>query len=159
MSNEKMNYMHIPGWGVDAHEDQNQAELRHSLPQAIAERPPQQYTDKEILHSNERPGLSAVYGTPLEPSGWSGKLRRCAFKYSESKLQHWLLLLAADRLQVAEGIIEDLSTGHIPNIPKEKGWPAKWKYNKMGFIRDGLICAAAISLTYMLLSPGKKKNC
>ncbi len=44
----------------------------------------------EVLHSNERPHLTAVFGTSSPPSGLSGSIRRFAFRYSESSYGHWL---------------------------------------------------------------------
>jgi hypothetical protein len=36
----------------------------------------------------------------------------------------------ADRVNVVEGVLTDLSKGHIPNVYKERGWDAEWKYNR-----------------------------
>ena len=52
--------------------------------------------DAEVLHSNERPNISAAFGTSTPPSGLSGALRRFAFRYSESSYAHWLPLMLAD---------------------------------------------------------------
>ena len=62
-------------------------------------------------------------------------IRRYAFKNSESEYGHWLPLLVADRVNMVEGIIDDLAHGHIPNIFAEKGWNADWKYNRKGLIK------------------------
>src|SRR5690606_11845851 len=62
------------------------------------ERPPLQLQEVEVLHSIERPNLTAVFGSSLPPSGLSGNLRRYAFKYSESSYLHCLPLLLADRV-------------------------------------------------------------
>jgi hypothetical protein len=78
------------------------------------ERPLQQPINVEVLHSNERPNVSAVFGTPLPPSGLSGVIRRKAFKFSESKYGHLLNLLFADSINVVEGIIDDIKHGHFP---------------------------------------------
>jgi hypothetical protein len=75
----------------------------------------------EILESIEQPRMPAVFGTTLSPSGLSGVLRRFAFKFDESEYGHWLNLLFADRINVVEGIIDDLKRFHIPNIFAEKG--------------------------------------
>jgi hypothetical protein len=45
------------------------------------------------LHSIERPGLTPVFGTTVPTSGVSGAMREMAFRFSESDLRHWLLLL------------------------------------------------------------------
>jgi hypothetical protein len=69
--------------------------------------PEQQPVRVEILHSTERPGLTPVFGTAVPPSGLSGVMRRRAFRHSENDLRHWLMLLAADRVNVVEGLLED----------------------------------------------------
>lgn len=130
----------IPGWGIDADPaDRPTYPMRdesmddHSGTNWV--RPPLQPAQVEILHSNERPSLSAVFGTPCPPSGLSGKMRRWAFRYSEGRWAHWLILMAADRVNVIEGIIDDLRRGHIPNIPAEMGLRAEWRYNRKGLIK------------------------
>lgn len=62
----------------------------------------------EILRSIERPAHSRVFGTRLPPKGLSGAIRRVAFKRSENDLRHWLMLIAADRVDVVEGMAEDV---------------------------------------------------
>jgi hypothetical protein len=57
--------------------------------------PLQQPITVEILHSNERPDVTVVFGTSTPPSGLSGILRRIAFRYSESSCGHWLPLMLA----------------------------------------------------------------
>ena len=101
-----------------------------------------------MLHSNEGPDVTAVFGASTPPRAISGMLRRLAFRYSESSYGHWLPLMAADRIGVVEGYVEDLSRGHIPNVFAERGWAAEWKYNRTSLLlRIGvgvaLIAAAA----------------
>jgi hypothetical protein len=111
------------------------------------ERPTQQPVEVEVLHSNERPNVSAVFGTSTPPAGLSGLLRRLAFKYSESSYGHWLPLMLADRIGVVEGILGDLRHGHVPNIFAELGWKAEWKHNRRdlllrNLLRVGLVAGA-----------------
>lgn len=139
-------YAHIIGWGVDA-DPQNEPTypMKHYTgddhKRLNWDRPEQQAETVEILKSNERPNLTAVYGTSSPPSGLSGIIRRYAFKSSESEYGHWLPLLLADRVNVVEGIIDDLSKGHIPNIFAERGWKAEWKHNPKGLTQKVLIGA------------------
>ena len=101
-------------------------------------------------HSTERPGLTPVYGTVQPPRGVSGRIRHGAFHYSENDIRHWLMLLFADRVDVVEGIIEDLAHGHVPNIFAEMGGPAEWKHNRNGFIRKAFIAGAIVgALVYI----------
>ena len=99
------------------------------------ERPQQQPISVEVLHSNERPDLTAVFGTSTPPSGPSGAIRRLAFKYSESSYGHWLPLMLADRVSVVEGVVGDLKQGHVPNVLAERGWRAEWKHNRKSLVR------------------------
>jgi hypothetical protein len=113
-------------------------------------RPPLQSPAVEVLHSTERPGLSAVFGTSVPPSGLSGALRRIAFRKSEGKWSHWLLLMAADRLNVIEGLLYDLARGRLPNLVVERGFRADWRYSRPFFFKRvagwGIVamCAAAL---------------
>jgi len=155
-------FSHIKGWGVDA-DPKNEPtypikKYTGDDHQRINwERPPQQPVDVEILHSNERPYVTAVFGTSVPPSGLSGKIRRHAFKYSESSYGHWLPLLLADRVNVVEGVIDDLKKGHIPNIFAEKGWKAEWKYNRAGLIKKVAVAALATTAVIMLFRRSKSK--
>ena len=109
------------------------------------ERPPQQPIIVEILHSNERPNVTAVFGTSTPPSGLSGVLRRLAFGYSESSYGHWLPLVLADRVGVVEGVLGDLKHGHVPNVFAERGWKAEWKHNRTSLVRRILVGVALVS--------------
>lgn len=40
---------------------------------------------------------------------------RAAFRWTESNLLHWLLLLGADRINTLEGVFEDLARARMPN--------------------------------------------
>src|SRR5690606_24226936 len=137
-------YAHIKGWGIDAdpkneptYPMKNYTGDDHN--RLNYERPPQQRKNIEVLHSNERPGVSAVFGTSVPPSGFSGSLRRKAFTYSEGTFAHWLILLLADRINVVEALIEDLKNGIVPNIFEEVGGRAAWKYNRKGVIRKVVV--------------------
>jgi hypothetical protein len=68
-------------------------------------------------------------------------MRRLAFRWSESNWAHWLLLIAADRVNMVEGLVQDLGRGHIPNIPKEMGVPAEWRHNKTGLVKKIAVAA------------------
>ncbi|RYF52892.1 MAG: hypothetical protein EOO39_41540 [Cytophagaceae bacterium] len=154
-------YSHINGWGIDAdprneptYPMKNYTGDDHQ--RLNWERPPLQPTTVEVLHSNERPTLTAVFGTSSPPSGLSGALRRYAFTFSESEYGHWLPLLLADRINVVEGIVDDLKRGHIPNIFAEKGWKADWKYNRKGLVQNVLVGVVVTTAVIALLSRKKK---
>lgn len=161
MENTAENHPDIKGWGIDADpkndptypmkQRTNEEHRGYSW-----ERPAQQAEDVEVLRSNERPNVSAVFGTSTPPKGLSGVIRRYAFKYSESSYGHWLPLLLADRINVVEGILDDLSHGHIPNIFAEKGWKADWKHNRPGLVKKGLVGVVVTTAVIVLLSRKKK---
>ena len=109
-------------------------------------KPISQTATTEVLHSNERPGLTAVFGTSSPPTGLSGAIRRFAFRYSEGSWGHWLPLMLADRVNVIEGVVDDLRHGIVPNFFKERGLSAEWKYNRPAAIRKTAIRVAAVSL-------------
>lgn len=125
----------VKGWGVDANPKNDPTypiKSRNNGEHAgyTWKRPAQQPIDVEVLHSNERPNVTAAFGTSTPPRGLSGMLRRFAFKYSESSYGHWLPLMAADRIGIMEGVVEDVARGHIPNVFAERGWKAEWQHNR-----------------------------
>jgi hypothetical protein len=161
MENLENKYSHINGWGIDADPENEPTYPMKKYTgddhQRIHyEKPPQQPVNVEILHSNERPGVTAVFGTSTPPKGWSGAIRRFAFRYSESSYGHWLPLILADRVGVVEGIIDDLKNGHIPNIIEERGWKAEWKYNREGLIKNVVIGITIASVALLLLNKKKR---
>ena len=146
----------IKGWGVDADpkNDPTYPMKRRTDAEQKGytwERPPLQPATVEVLHSNERPNLTAVFGTVSPPTGLSGVLRRFAFKYSESSYGHWLPLMLADRVGEVEGVLEDLGRGHVPNIPGELGWKAEWKHNRQSLVTRVLVGAALVAAVFSFL--------
>jgi hypothetical protein len=146
------NYKHIKGWGIDA-DPAN--EPTYPMKRYTGDdherlnyhRPPQQPVNDEILRSNERPYITAAFGTSTPPSGLSGRIRRYAFRYSEGSFAHWLPLILADRVNAIEGIIDDIRDGHVPNIFAERGWKAEWKHKPERLVRRvviGLLITSAI---------------
>ena len=156
-------HSHIKGWGIDA-DPQNDPtypikKRTNEEHEGYAwDRPVQQETDVEILKSVERPNLTAVFGTAAPPHGVAGKIREYAFKYSESSYGRWLPLMLADRVGVVEGIIDDFTKGHIPNVAAELGWPGEWKYNKKGFILKIAVAAAVTAVAVSVLSSNIDKE-
>ncbi len=163
MENITNDYSHIPGWGFDAdptneptHPMKNYTGDDHK--RSNWERPPLQPVDVEILHSNERPSVSATFGTSSPPSGLSGAIRRFAFRFSESEYGHWLPLLLADRVNMVEGLVEDLAKGHIPNIFAEMGWTAKWKHDRPGLVANVAVGALTAVVVIGLLQQKKVRK-
>ena len=152
----RINPSQIKGWGIDADPENDPAypmKTRNNGEHAgySWERPTQQPVNVEILHSNERPNVAAVFGTSTPPAGVSGALRRRAFDYSENSYAHWLPLMLADRVGVIEGIVSDLARGHVPNIFGELGWKAEWKHNRKSLVTKIAVGAAAVGIAAYLL--------
>lgn len=155
-------YAHIKGWGIDA---DSKNEPTYPMKNYTGddhqrlnwERPPLQEQKEEILMSVEHPRMTAVFGTPNPPSGLSGKIRRLAFKQTESEYGHWLPLLIADRVNVVEGIIADIKKGKFPNLFSEKGIKADWKYNKKGLITKVLVYTAIGTAFFLSFNRSKKR--
>ena len=147
----------VLGWGVDANSSNDptypiKTHAKSEHQGYTWDRPQQQESEAEVLHSNERPNLSAVFGSTLPPTGLSGALRRAAFKYSEGSYGHWVPLLLADRVQMVEGIVGDLKSGHVPNLWKELGYSAEWKHNRKGLITKlAVMGGVAAGLTMLMM--------
>jgi hypothetical protein len=72
--------------------------------------------------SVEHERLTPVFGTSAPPRGASGAIRRLAYaRYSEARAAHWLLLLAADRVDAKEQLLRSLLTGRPDNPLTETG--------------------------------------
>jgi hypothetical protein len=143
----------VPGWGADLDPGNRPAVPKERTPPRLDvhwDQPTPQDVHMKVFHSNERPGITPVFGTSTPPSGLSGRMRELAFRYSENDIRHWLILLAADRVNVGEGLLQDLAHGHVPNIFAEMGGPAEWRYNKAGFARKALIAGAVVGLAVYL---------
>ena len=151
----------IQGWGADL-----DPQARPAFPK---ERTPPRFINKhwdelehqkrtvKVFHSNERPGLTPVFGTAQPPRGVSGMIRGAAFRYSENDLRHWLMLLFADRVDVVEGIVDDLAHGHVPNVFKEIGGPAEWRYNRAGFYRKAAIAGGIAAVILYMASRRRRR--
>jgi hypothetical protein len=144
---------HIQGWGADLDRANRPAVPMERTPPRLDnvhwDEPEQQHSHVKVYHSVERPGITPIYGTSTPPTGLSGKMRDLAFKFSENDMRHWLILLAADRVNVGEGLVQDLAHGHVPNIFREMGGPAEWRYNRQGFIRKAVVTTAVVGLAVM----------
>lgn len=152
MENNTVDYKNIPGWGIDADPEneptypmKNYTGDDHN--RINYERSEQQPQTVEILMSNERPAITRIFGTSVAPTGLSGIIRRWAFQHSEDRYRHWLPLIFADRINVIEGMVDDIKSGRIPNPIKEGGLAMEWKYDKVGVIKK----TAAIALTGILI--------
>lgn len=145
----------VPGWGADLSPADRPAVPKERTPPRLAnvpwDQPSPQHAAIEVFHSTERPGITPVFGTSVPPSGLSGRLRELAYRFSENHLRHWLILLAADRVNVGEGLLSDLAQGRIPNVLAEMGAGAEWRYNRAGFVRKALLASAVVGLAWYVM--------
>ena len=152
----------IEGWGSDLERSNRPGVPRDKAPQLGAEHLypdfPRQQPRFTIHKSTEHGHLTPVFGTSCPPRGLSGRLRDIGYRYSEGRLARWLTLLVADRVDMVEGIAEDLSRGHIPNIPREMGLATEWRYNREAFVRKTAIAVGVGALLYMAWSRRSRKH-
>jgi hypothetical protein len=151
----------IPGWGMDADvENDPTYPMKHrngaDYERIHYEKAPQQPENIKVFRSIERPEITRVFGTSTPPTGLSGVLRQYAFKYSEANGIHWMTLILADRVNVVEGVIDDLMHGKLPNLIEELGWGAEWKYNRKKFVTKLVVKAVVITVAIALLRRKKK---
>jgi hypothetical protein len=133
----------VPGWGIDIDPENDPTyPMRRIEDQTRGnnwDRPAVQQPTVEILESIEHIRQPAVIGTSTPPTWASGAIRRYAFQHSESDWWHWLLLMGADRINVVEGVLQDLGRGKVPNIPGEMGIRSAWQHNKVGLANKAVV--------------------
>lgn len=156
-------YKLIKGWGTDidpknepTYPIKKKTDDDHKRLNYV--RPSLQPKNIEVLHSNERPSVSAVFGTSVPPSGLSGIIRRFAFRYSESSFGHWFPLIFADKVNVWEGIIQDFGRGKLPNIWAEKGVKADWKYNRTEYVARTTAKVVFTLVFFGIMMSGSRKK-
>ena len=138
----------INGWGTDLDKKNRPAVPMERTPPRFIHvpegQPVQQAQTVEVFCSPERPGITPIFGTAEPPKWLSGAIRRLAYKLPENDLRHWLMLIAADRVNMVEGIAEDLAHGHVPNVLGEMGIRSELRYNPAGLVRKALITTAVV---------------
>lgn len=143
----------VLGWGVDADPRNDPTyPMRDRSGESKGgldwQRPASQPQTVELLRSTEHNRRTAVFGTSTPPRGLSGMIRRRAFHASEGKWSHWLLLLLADRIDMVEGVGEDLARGRLPNIPAEMGLKSEIRHNLPGLLTKVAVGGALVLATY-----------
>jgi hypothetical protein len=115
----------IPGWGADLDPKDRPAVPRERFDPAstgahwnFPERQPETWPrERSVEHAM----LTPVFGTSCPPKGLSGKVRRYAYRYSEGRAAHWLLLLAGDRVDAVESHLLSFLTLHPDNPVTQTG--------------------------------------
>jgi hypothetical protein len=116
----------IPGWGADLDPKDRPSFPRERFdPGATGahwELPEQQEELWPRERSIEHLRLTPVFGTSMPPKGISGAMRKFSYrKYSEGRAAHWLILLAADRVDAIENHIRSFLTVRPDNPITETG--------------------------------------
>ena len=146
----------IQGWGADLDRTNRPTvpmeRTPPRLPGVHLDQPEQQRQDIEVFVSTERPAITPLFGTSMPPSGISGAIRRFSYKLTENDIRHWLLLLFADRVNVVEGLVQDVSGGKLPNVLAEMGIKADWQHNRAGLVRKAAVATAVASVAWYLLA-------
>ncbi len=96
--------------------------------------------------------LTPVYGTANPPHGLSGVMRRWAYGFPEDLARHWMILLAADRVDVLEaglgGVLErPLVSAGFPGLGR------RVRRNPFGALA---LAAGGLWLTGTLLARSRK---
>ena len=114
----------IPGWGADLDPadrpsyPREQPGIETGAHWDFPERQPEKWPRERSV---EHAFLPPVFGTSTPPSGVSGVIRRHAYKYSEGRAAHWLLLIAADRIDAWEHHLRSFATLRPDNPVTETG--------------------------------------
>ncbi len=116
----------IPGWGVDLDPRDRPAVPRERLDAGVngadGELPERQSETWPRERSIEHKFLTPVFGTSCPPRGVAGVMRRYAYQqYSEGRAAHWLILLAADRVDAVENALQSFLTLRPDNPVTETG--------------------------------------
>ncbi|HEX9171815.1 MAG TPA: hypothetical protein VF861_04060 [Telluria sp.] len=86
-----------------------------------------------------------------------GMIRAAAFKTTENDIRHWLLLMLADRVNMVEGLVDDLSRGHVPNVLGEMGIKAEWQHNPAGLVKKAAVAGAVVGIAWYLMGRRRER--
>lgn len=116
----------IPGWGADLDPADRPAVPRERFDPAASgahwDFPERQQERWPRERSVEHGMLPPVYGTTCPPKGLSGIIRRYSYRrFSEARAAHWLLLIAADRVDAIESHLRSLASAHPDNPITQTG--------------------------------------
>lgn len=116
----------IPGWGADLDPADRPSVPRLRFDPTFSgahwEHPDRQPETWPRERSIEHTQLPPVFGTSCPPRGLSGVIRKRAYaRYSEGRAAHWLLLMAADRVDTAEHTLGSFLTLRPDNPITETG--------------------------------------
>src|SRR4051812_22685009 len=104
----------IPGWGADLDPADRPSVPRERFDPGLSgahwefpERQPEKWPRERSI---EHEMLTPVFGTSTPPKGASGVIRKYAYRrYGEGRAAHWLLLIAADRVDALESTVRSFA--------------------------------------------------
>src|SRR3954447_14083788 len=116
----------IPGWGVDldpadrpSHPKLATQEDRSGAHWDFPDRQPETFPRERSI---EHAFLTPVFGTAQPLHGPSGAIRRFAYRrFSEGRAAHWLLLIAADRVDAWGSHLRSFASLHPDNPVTQTG--------------------------------------
>ena len=115
----------IPGWGVDLNYEDRPAVPMENFDRSLTnahwdfpERQPERWPRERSI---EHKFLTPVFGTACPPKGVSGVMRRYAYTFSEGQSAHWLILMAADRVDSFGSSVTSVLRGRPDNPVTESG--------------------------------------
>jgi hypothetical protein len=115
----------IPGWGADLDPKDRPAVPRERMDLVSGAHwvfPERQEEKWPRERSIEHGMLTPVFGTSTPPKGLSGVMRKYSYRrYSEARAAHWLILLAADRVDSVESHLRSFLTLRPDNPITETG--------------------------------------
>lgn len=123
----------IPGWGVDLDPKDRPSVPRERFDPGgsgahwdFPERQPERWPRER---SNEHEFLTPVFGTSCPPKGVSGAMRKSAYKFSEARAAHWLILMAADRVDALGSHFRSMLTLRPDNPITETGVRSEFSHH------------------------------
>lgn len=138
----------IPGWGSDLEPGVRPGVPMDKAPdlgvEVLYPEFERQIPRNKVHKSTEHAKLTPVFGNVCPPRGLSGIIRDFAYNYSEGRLVRWMLLIFADRVDMVEELLLDLSRLSIPNIPVEMGIKAALKYNRKGVAKKTTVTGLGV---------------
>jgi hypothetical protein len=123
----------IPGWGVDLDPADRPSHPKLQYPAdtgAHWEFPDRQPETFPRERSIEHAMLTPVFGTAQPRKGLAGAIRTYAYeRFSEGRAAHWLLLVAADRVDAVEAHLASFATTRPDNPITETGVKGELTHN------------------------------
>src|SRR4051794_4250945 len=124
----------IPGWGVDLDPADRPSHPKLAIQEdrsgAHWDFPDRQRETSPRERSIEHAFLTPVFGPAQPPKGLSGAIRRFSYRrFSEGRAAHWLLLIAADRVDAVESHLWSFATLRPDNPITETGIKGEFTHN------------------------------